>query len=235
MEASAGATAPLGVEDRRASPQRLPRVHQQCGAADLVHQLRKDGGEWIAHAAVRPAGRSLRDRRIAPDDYDAKLGWLLVVGTIPAGLLGLLLEHAVRHLFASPQSASLFLVLNGFLLIGAATLRRRAPQTDVDDDRRITTLPSRARIRRSLGDLTNHGPPVRASTHRPKSQAWSGIWEQSSFWVAVSRASKGAACASARPRLHERPPPASRPHRRRPRSREIALSPACVPCVATAA
>ena len=37
--------------------------------------------------------RSLRNREIAPDDVDARLGWLLVVGTIPAGILGLLLEH----------------------------------------------------------------------------------------------------------------------------------------------
>jgi undecaprenyl-diphosphatase len=72
-------------------------------------------------------GRSLRDREIAPDDTDAKLGWLIVVATVPAGLLGLLLEHALRHLFASPQSAAAFLAVNGLLLYGAERLRRRAP------------------------------------------------------------------------------------------------------------
>jgi undecaprenyl-diphosphatase len=72
-------------------------------------------------------GRSLRDREIAPDDTDAKLGWLIVVATIPAGLLGLLLEHALRDLFASAQSAAAFLALNGLLLYGAERLRRRAP------------------------------------------------------------------------------------------------------------
>jgi undecaprenyl-diphosphatase len=91
--------------------------------------------DWVR--IVRGMGRSLRDREIGPDDYDAKLGWLLVVGTIPAGILGLLLEHALRGLFASPQSASFFLMLNGVLLFGAEALRRHAPQTDVDDDRRI--------------------------------------------------------------------------------------------------
>ena len=91
--------------------------------------------DWMR--IFRGMGRSLRDRGIAPDDYDAKLGWLLVVGTIPAGILGLLLEHALRHLFASPTSASIFLVLNGLLLLGAERLRRRAPQTDTDDDRRV--------------------------------------------------------------------------------------------------
>src|SRR4051794_40546386 len=85
-------------------------------------------------------GRSLRDREIAPDDSDAKLGWLLVVGTVPAGLLGLLLEHSLRHLFASAQSAAFFLMLNGFMLFGAERLRRRAPEPGPeqgDDDARI--------------------------------------------------------------------------------------------------
>src|SRR5436305_12200419 len=91
--------------------------------------------DWVR--IVRGLGRSLRDREIAPDDVDAKLGWLLVVGTIPAGILGLLLEHKLRHVFASPRSASLFLMLNGLLLFGAEALRRRAPQVDEDDDARI--------------------------------------------------------------------------------------------------
>ena len=91
--------------------------------------------DWVR--ILRGLGRSLRDREITPDDVDAKLGWLLVVGTIPAGILGLLLEHKLRHIFASPRSASVFLVLNGFVLYGAELLRRRAPQTERDDDARI--------------------------------------------------------------------------------------------------
>jgi undecaprenyl-diphosphatase len=91
--------------------------------------------DWVR--ILRGLGRSLREREIAPDDVDAKLGWLLVVGTIPAGILGLLLEHKLRHIFASPRSAAFFLICNGFLLYGAELLRRRAPQTSQDDDARI--------------------------------------------------------------------------------------------------
>ena len=91
--------------------------------------------DWVR--IVKGLGRSLRDRGIAPDDNDAKLAWLLVVGTIPAGILGLTLEHKLRTVFASPQSAAIFLTLNGVLLYGAELLRRRAPQTDEDDDARI--------------------------------------------------------------------------------------------------
>ena len=86
---------------------------------------------------VKGLGRSLRDRGIDPADTDAKLAWLLVVGTIPAGILGLLLENKLRHVFASPKSAAFFLMLNGFMLYGAELLRRRAPQVEEDDDARI--------------------------------------------------------------------------------------------------
>jgi undecaprenyl-diphosphatase len=86
---------------------------------------------------LKGLGRSLRDRGIDPDDVDAKLGWLLVVGTIPAGILGLTLEHSLRRVFASPTSASIFLLCNGLLLYAAEHLRRRAPQVDEDDDARI--------------------------------------------------------------------------------------------------
>src|SRR5207244_6060071 len=60
--------------------------------------------DWVR--VLKGIGRSLRDRGIASDDADAKLAWLLVVGTIPAGILGLALEHKLRHVFASAQSAA---------------------------------------------------------------------------------------------------------------------------------
>jgi undecaprenyl-diphosphatase len=93
------------------------------------------GRDWVR--ILKGLGRSLRDRGIAEDDADAKLGWLLVVGSIPAGLLGLLLEHPLRKIFASPGSAAVFLTFNGLLLYGAELLRRRAPVTAEEDDVRI--------------------------------------------------------------------------------------------------
>src|SRR5437868_9158000 len=61
--------------------------------------------DWMR--ILRGLGRSLRDREIGAEDTDAKLGWLLVVGTIPAGILGLTLESALRKVFASPTSAAI--------------------------------------------------------------------------------------------------------------------------------
>jgi undecaprenyl-diphosphatase len=88
--------------------------------------------DWIR--IFKGLGRSLRDREIHPDDTDARLGWLLVVGTIPAGVIGVLLEHPLRTLFASAQSAAAFLILNGLLLLAFERLRRSAPTPDRGGD-----------------------------------------------------------------------------------------------------
>jgi len=92
-------------------------------------------------------GRSLRDREIRDDD--ARLGWLLVVGTIPAGILGLLLEHKLRSVFASAATAAAFLIVNGFLLLIFERLRRRPPRPGDylgDGDARIAKLTWRQAI-----------------------------------------------------------------------------------------
>ncbi|HWU33576.1 MAG TPA: undecaprenyl-diphosphate phosphatase, partial [Marmoricola sp.] len=54
-----------------------------------------------------------------------RLGWLIIVATIPVGLLGLLLEHTFRTLFAKPEAAAIFLTINGVILFAGERLRRR--------------------------------------------------------------------------------------------------------------
>ncbi len=86
--------------------------------------------------------RSVRGRA-ATEDADARLGWVIVVGTIPAGILGLALEHKLRTLFASPTSAAVFLMVNGVLLLLFERLRRRPPQPgdyEGDSDPRIARM-----------------------------------------------------------------------------------------------
>jgi undecaprenyl-diphosphatase len=98
---------------------------------------------------ARGLGRSLRDREVRPDDTGARLGWLLVVGTLPAGALGLLLEHPLRSLFASPVAAAAFLTVNGVLLLLFERLRRRPPRPGDylgDSDARIAKLSWRQAI-----------------------------------------------------------------------------------------
>ena len=80
--------------------------------------------DWVK--IVKGIFRSLAAREISDKDPDAKLGWLLVVSTIPAGILGLLLKDKITGSFLSPRSAAFFLILNGILLLLAEWLRKRA-------------------------------------------------------------------------------------------------------------
>ena len=96
--------------------------------------------------------RSIRARgRLDPEDHDARLGWLIVLATIPAGLLGLLLEHPLRQAFASAQTAAIFLFLNGLMLFGAERLRRRAPEHVPEGPRSDIVIAQRLDFRRALG------------------------------------------------------------------------------------
>jgi undecaprenyl-diphosphatase len=54
------------------------------------------------------------------------MAWLLIVATIPAGITGLALEHALRTLFAKPLAAAIFLTVNGVILLAGERVRRRA-------------------------------------------------------------------------------------------------------------
>jgi undecaprenyl-diphosphatase len=54
-----------------------------------------------------------------------RLAMLLLVGTIPAAILGVFLENRIKTLFASPYEAAVFLIVNGLLMLGFEFLRRR--------------------------------------------------------------------------------------------------------------
>jgi undecaprenyl-diphosphatase len=81
--------------------------------------------------------RTLRTRRI--ETSTERLAWLLVVASIPVGITGVALEHEFRTLFAKPLAASIFLTVNGAILLGAERLRRRAEQ---EQDPATTAAPA---------------------------------------------------------------------------------------------
>ncbi len=78
---------------------------------------------------------TLRTRRI--ETSAQRLAWLIVLATIPVGILGLLLEHPLRTMFATPIYASVFLALNGVVLIVGEGLKRRNGPTLADYGRRF--------------------------------------------------------------------------------------------------
>ena len=96
--------------------------------------------DWVQ--ILKGMGRSLRDRHIKQGDSYAKVGWLLVVGTIPAGIVGLLLQEKLQSLFASATIAAVFLFFNGLLLYGAEVLRKSAPKASGNSksDERLAKL-----------------------------------------------------------------------------------------------
>ena len=51
---------------------------------------------------------------------------LIVLATLPAVVIGFVLEHPLRRLFGDPVVAAAFLVVNGLLLLGAEKLRAAA-------------------------------------------------------------------------------------------------------------
>lgn len=77
--------------------------------------------EWVR--IVGGLFSSARERRYTSPD--ARLGVLLIVATIPAGITGLLFEHELRTVFAKPEAAAVFLTLNGVILLVGERLRRR--------------------------------------------------------------------------------------------------------------
>lgn len=60
------------------------------------------------------------------EDKDAKLAWLLICATIPAGIIALLIQTKLQDQFAKPLSAIIFLIINGIiLLIGDHLIKSR--------------------------------------------------------------------------------------------------------------
>src|SRR5438445_1464619 len=92
-------------------------LHVATAIALLVY-FRAD---WIR--IIRGFLHTLRTRRL--ETPDERMAWLLIVATIPAGLTGIALEHALRTLFAKPLAAAIFLTVNGVILLVGERVRRR--------------------------------------------------------------------------------------------------------------
>jgi undecaprenyl-diphosphatase len=66
---------------------------------------------------------SLRDREVKT--VDQKMAWMIILATIPVGLVGLAFEHEFRVLFGKPIRAAIFLVINGLILYAGEKFRTR--------------------------------------------------------------------------------------------------------------
>lgn len=106
----------------------LVMLHLGTALALLIYYR----AEWIR--IIKGFIRTLPKRKI--EDSSEKLAWLLIVATIPTGLLGLIFEHSLRTQFAKPLSATIFLLINGLILLtGDMYIRKnriRKPRRDFD-------------------------------------------------------------------------------------------------------
>jgi undecaprenyl-diphosphatase len=100
---------------------------------------------------------SIRDRRI--DTVDQRLAWMIILGTIPVGIVGALLQHTVQKTLAKPVITAVFLAINGVILFGGERLRRRqvAAAEGVADDPNYG----------DYGEFEDHGDPALA-----RGQGW---------------------------------------------------------------
>ena len=100
--------------------------------------------DWVQ--IIKAFFRTLAKRRV--EDATERLAWLIIVASIPAGILGIAFEHTFRTLTAKPLAAAIALTINGLLLIAAERYRRRAEVrelaeregTNVAGSRELSTL-----------------------------------------------------------------------------------------------
>jgi undecaprenyl-diphosphatase len=108
---------------------------------------------------------SIRERRV--ETADQRLAWMIVLATIPVGLVGLVAEHPFRVLFGKPIVAGVFLAVNGVILIAGERFRR--PDSLKADERiaarreaELVLAGGRARLAADPGPA--HARPRAAST-----------------------------------------------------------------------
>jgi undecaprenyl-diphosphatase len=137
------------------------------GWNDLVHAQSQKESFWLAFVVLLHVGsaiglliyyrrdwveivaaffRTLSKRRV--DTGTERLAWLIIIASIPAGVLGLVFEKELRTLTAKPEVAAIFLMVNGLLLFGFERVRKRAVVRELaeregakaDGARRLETL-----------------------------------------------------------------------------------------------
>jgi len=76
--------------------------------------------DWLR--IVRGFFSSVTQRRV--ETPDERLAWMIILGTIPVGIVGLLVQKEFTKVFARPELAALFLAVNGVILLVSERMRQ---------------------------------------------------------------------------------------------------------------
>ncbi len=90
----------------------------------VIVYFRRDLWEIIRAVIV-----GIKDRRPFADSQ-ARLGWYILLATVPAGIFGLLVKNMVEQAFNSPRATAFFLFGTALLLILAEVFGRRSRGLD---------------------------------------------------------------------------------------------------------
>src|SRR5260370_11039912 len=93
-------------------------LHVATALALLVYFWR----DWIR--IIGGFFTSLRDRAVTTPDQ--RLAWMIIIATIPVGIVGLLAEHTFRVIFGKAIIAAYFLIANGVILYAGERFRPRS-------------------------------------------------------------------------------------------------------------
>jgi undecaprenyl-diphosphatase len=128
----------------------LVALHVGTAVALLIY-FRED---WVS--VVKAFIRSVQHGQMG-GDHDERLAWMVVLGTIPTGIVGLVLQAPLRSLFASPYAAACFLIVNGLIMfVGERLLQRQLAA-------RAASAPAEASYRRQAVGGTSFVGPSNAS------------------------------------------------------------------------
>ena len=159
--------------------------------ATAVARIVFSRADWIriVRGFVRSIGPSVRARALVTRDADERLAWLIVLATIPVGITGLALEHVFRTIFAKPLAASIFLVINGLVLLAGERVRRTTTATA---DAAFAAETGRLAVHRSGARTVEDVAVARASDQRLARLSWRdgvvvGLFQIAALLAGISR------------------------------------------------
>jgi undecaprenyl-diphosphatase len=118
----------------------LVALHVGTAAALLIYFR----DQWMG--VVAALARSVRTGQMG-QDHDERLAWMVILGTVPAGLVGFVLQNPLRSLFGSPYVAASFLIVNGgIMFLGERLLQRQAEARQWEQSHLVDT-----RVQRTAG------------------------------------------------------------------------------------